>query len=119
MGLRILIAEDDALIAMELEAIAEAEGHRVCGCASTGPEAVALARECRPDVVLMDGFLAEGTSGVFAAAVITGALRIPVIMVSAHLDAQTARDAGATALVPKPFRRTDIGRVLRDAGPTG
>lgn len=112
MGLRILIAEDDALIAMELEAIAEAEGHAVCGWACTGPEAVALAREKRPDLVLLDGFLAEGTSGVFAAAAITGSLGIPVAMVSAHLDEQTARDAGAFALVGKPFKRQDIGQLL-------
>ena len=65
--MRVLIVEDDAIIAMHIAMLVAEFGHEPCATASSGPEAVAKAAELRPDVVLMDIRLAGGSSGVDAA----------------------------------------------------
>ncbi|WP_162937711.1 response regulator [Indioceanicola profundi] len=115
MGLRVLVAEDDVLIAMQLGSILEDLGHDACWFATSGPEAMELARRHKPDLVTMDGHLAAGTSGILAASAISSTLGIPVVMVSGHLDAQTAQDAGAVVLVGKPFQPADIENALHIA----
>ena len=67
---RIIIAEDDGIVAMDFEMLLTSAGHEVCGVAATAAEAITLAATQRPDVILMDGGLAHGTSGIFATAII-------------------------------------------------
>ena len=62
--MRVMIVEDEALIAMHLEMIVVSLGHEVCAVAATAPEAVARAIECSPDVALMGIRLAKGGSGL-------------------------------------------------------
>ena len=62
--LRVLIAEDEALILMQLEFLIEDAGHPVVGTAATSDEAIALARETRPDLVFVDLQLRGGSSGL-------------------------------------------------------
>lgn len=108
--MRVLIAEDEALIRMDLREMLEEEGHTVVGEARDGEQAIALARELAPDVVFMDINM-PGVSGIEAAAVLGEDRVAPVVMVTAFSQAsyvERAVSAGAMAYVVKPFSRTDI-----------
>ncbi len=108
--MRVLIAEDEALIRMDLREMLAEDGHEVVAEARDGAEAVELARRHRPDVVFMDVKM-PGTDGIEAARVI-GAERIaPVVMVTAYSQERyvsEAASAGAMAYVVKPFTKSDV-----------
>lgn len=70
-NVRILIVEDEALVAMEIEAILESAGHQIIGCADNLRDAVSLAGNRQPDVALIDIQLAQGDSGLDVAASLT------------------------------------------------
>ncbi|MDQ3384328.1 MAG: response regulator, partial [Actinomycetota bacterium] len=93
-GLRVLLAEDEALIRMDLaEMLAEA-GHQVVGQAADGDQAVELARELRPDVVVMDVKM-PGMDGISAAELLGREGVAPVVMLTAFSDrnlVERARD---------------------------
>lgn len=118
-GLRILIAEDEALIRMDLaEMLAEA-GHEVVGQAADGEQAVSLARELGPDVVVMDIKMPR-MDGLSAAEVLGQEKIAPVVMLTAFSDkalVERARDAGVMAYVVKPFTVTDILPAVSIARP--
>lgn len=108
--MRVLIAEDEALIRMDLREMLAEEGHEVIGEARDGAEAIARVRELRPDIVFMDVKM-PGTDGLEAARVIGEERLAPVVMVTAfsqqeYIEGATA--AGAMAYVVKPFTRADI-----------
>lgn len=108
--MRVLIAEDEALIRMDLREMLEEEGHEVVGEARDGEEAVRLAESLGPDVVFMDISM-PGLSGIDAACRIGERRIAPVVMVTAFSQAsyvERACEAGAMAYVVKPFSRTDI-----------
>jgi len=69
--MKILIVEDEALVAMEIEAILEAVGHQVIGFADNQSDALALADERQPDIALVDIQLAQGESGLDVAQTLT------------------------------------------------
>ena len=108
--MRVLIAEDEALIRMDMREMLVEEGHEVVGEARDGSEAIELARELTPDVIFMDVKM-PGLDGIAAAAVI-GAERIaPVIMVTAFSQStyvEEASAAGAMGYLVKPFEKKDI-----------
>ena len=89
MMLDVLIVEDEALIAMDLEIQVAAAGHVVVGAVRTADEAVAQAASLLPDVVLMDLRLAEGSSGIDAGRRIYEDCHIRCIYISGNLDAAT------------------------------
>lgn len=108
--MRVLIAEDEALIRMDLREMLAEEGHDVVGEARDGAEAIALARELGPDIVFMDVKM-PGTGGLEAARAISEEKIAPVVMVTAfsqqtYVDEATA--AGAMAYLVKPFQKRDI-----------
>ncbi len=108
--MRVLIAEDEALIRMDLREMLEEEGHEVVGEARDGAEAIELARALGPDVVFMD-ITMPGVSGIEAATVLGEERIAPVVMVTAFSQAthvEQAAAAGAMAYVVKPFSRSDI-----------
>ena len=84
MTARILIVEDEPLIAIDLEATLQRLGFDVCGRASNAREAVELATARRPDLVLMDVYLEKGCDGTKAAKWLNDACDIPVLFVSGH-----------------------------------
>jgi response regulator NasT len=108
--LRILIAEDEALIRLDLREMLEEEGFEVAGEASDGEQAVELARELVPDLVICDIKMPK-LDGIAAAAQITGARIAPVVMLTAFSQRdliERARDAGAMAYLVKPFQKRDL-----------
>jgi two-component system, response regulator PdtaR len=108
--MRVLIAEDEALIRMDLREMLEEEGHEVLGEARDGAEAVSLARALRPDIVFMD-ITMPGVDGIEAAATISAEALAPVVMVTAFSQAtlvEQAARAGAMGYVVKPFAKSDI-----------
>ena len=86
---RVLIVEDEPLIALDLEATLQTLGFDVCGRASNPREAVELATSRRPDLVLMDLYLEEGCEGTKAAKWLNDACDIPVLFVTGHGDRDT------------------------------
>ena len=108
--MRVLIAEDEALIRMDLREMLEEDGHEVVGEARNGREAVDMARSLRPDMIFMDIQMPE-VSGIEAAETITQESLAPIVMVTAFSQAsyvEQAASAGAMAYVVKPFGRNDI-----------
>jgi response regulator NasT len=108
--MRVLIAEDEALIRMDLREMLEEEGHEVVGEARDGAEAIALARAARPDIVFMDVKM-PNVDGIEAARTISEEAIAPVVMLTAFSQAglvEEAAKAGAMGYVVKPFSRNDL-----------
>jgi len=109
-GPRVLVAEDEALIRLDLVELLEGEGYRVIGQAGDGEEAVALAREAKPDLVVMDVKMPK-MDGITAASIIAEERIAPVVMLTAFSQRELvdrAREAGAMAYVVKPFDASDV-----------
>jgi AmiR/NasT family two-component response regulator len=109
-SMRVLIAEDEALIRLDLREMLEEEGFAVVGEAADGEQAIALAKELQPDVVICDIKMPK-MDGITAAAEITGSRTAPVVMLTAFSQRdliERARDAGAMAYLVKPFQKRDL-----------
>lgn len=102
---RVVVAEDEALIRLDVVESLEDAGYRVVGQAANGDEAVELARSERPGVVIMDVKM-PGSDGIAAAKTITEEGIAPVVMLTAFSQqslVKEASDAGAMTYVVKPF----------------
>ena len=93
--LRLLIVEDEAIVAMDLQQRLERLGHQVVGTAATGEAAIQRAEEVWPDITLMDIRLKGEMDGVTAAAEIDRRFGTPVVFLTAHSDTQTVQRATA------------------------
>ncbi|MEN9872167.1 MAG: hypothetical protein RL450_102 [Actinomycetota bacterium] len=108
-GLKVVVAEDEGLIRMDVVSSLEEAGLVVVGQASDGEEAIALATEHEPDLVVMDVKMPR-LDGISAAEKIAE-LKIPVVLLTAFSDAELvsrAAEAGAMAYVTKPFKPSDL-----------
>ena len=113
---RILIIEDEPIIALDLEALARDLGHDVVGVAATRAEAVALARSVRPGLVLADVRLADGSSGIDAVNDILAAESLPVIFITAFPERLlTGERPEPTFLVTKPFNPDMVKALISQA----
>ena len=102
---RVLIIEDEPLIAMHLEQIVEDMGHEVAGMALTHRDALARAHEVSPELVLADIQLADGSSGLAATADILKTFDVPVVFITAYPERLlTGERPEPTFRVTKPFK---------------
>jgi DNA-binding response OmpR family regulator len=128
MSCRVLIVDDEPLIADNLAAMLTAAGHAVCGKTGSAAEAVRLAGELRPDVVLMDVKLPGSKDGIDAASAIVRAVGCGIVFVTAHADVATRvlirSFIPAAEVLSKPVARSEVeaacARVLaRPPGGSG
>ncbi len=107
---RVLVAEDEALIRLDLVELLNDEGYEVVGQAGDGEAAVEMARELEPDLVVMDVKMPK-MDGIAAAEIIASERIAPVVMLTAFSQrdlVEQAREAGAMAYVVKPFDASDV-----------
>ncbi|MHA6720901.1 response regulator [Sphingomonas sp. RS6] len=113
---RVMIIEDEPLIAMDLEQIVRDLGHDVTGVAVTRDEAVALAMEDRPGLVLADIQLADDSSGIDAVKDILAQFSVPVIFITAFPERLlTGERPEPTFLITKPFQRETVKTTISQA----
>ena len=108
--LRVVIAEDEALIRLDLKEMLEEDGYVVAGEAADGEAAVKLTESLKPDLVIMD-IKMPGLDGISAAERITADHLAPVVILTAFSQRELvlrARDAGAMAFLVKPFTKADL-----------
>ncbi|TAK69574.1 MAG: response regulator [Actinomycetota bacterium] len=111
---RVVIAEDESLIRLDLAEMLAEEGYDVVGQAGDGEAAVALAEQLRPDLVILDVKMPV-LDGLSAAERITAARLAPVVMLTAFSQrdlVERARDAGAMAYLVKPFTKADLAPAI-------
>lgn len=107
---RVLIAEDEAIIRLDLREMLEEEGYDVAAEVDNGDDAVRLANELRPDLTILD-IKMPGTDGLTAAREIVSHRWSAVLILTAFSQRElvkTAREAGAYAYVVKPFQKADL-----------
>ncbi len=110
MSIRVVIAEDEAIIRLDLKETLEEEGYEVVGETGRGDEAVALVRDLKPDLAILDVRM-PGLDGLSAAREITAERLAAVLVLTAYSQRnliEEARDAGALAYVVKPFQRSEL-----------
>lgn len=107
---RVLIAEDEALVALGLAELMVSAGHSVVAVAPRADVALDIATRHRPDLCLFDLRLADGTDGLAAALQVQNRLHLPVIVISASIDEWRAQSWGVRRWLPKPV---DTHRLLR------
>ncbi|MDQ0837901.1 response regulator [Sphingomonas faeni] len=113
---KVLIIEDEPIIAMDIETIVRDLGHDVTGVAVTRDEAVALAMETRPGLVLADIQLADDSSGIDAVKDILAEFEVPVIFITAFPERLlTGERPEPTFLITKPFQRSTVKAAISQA----
>ncbi len=110
MSIRVVIAEDEAIIRLDLKETLEEEGYDVVGETGRGDSAVELVRELRPDLAILD-IKMPGMDGLEAARIISDEKICGVLVLTAFSQREVveqARDAGALAYLVKPFQKSDL-----------
>jgi len=110
MTIRVVIAEDEAIIRLDLRETLEEEGYEVVGETGRGDKAVELARELRPDLAILDIKMPQ-MDGLEAARIIGAEKICGVLMLTAFSQREVveeARDAGALAFLVKPYQKSDL-----------
>ncbi|TWH47793.1 ANTAR domain-containing response regulator [Sporomusa sp. KB1] len=108
--LRIVIADNESIIRMDLKEILEEAGHTVVGEATDGVKAVELARKCHPDLVIMDIKMPE-MDGITAAKIISNEKLAPVLLLTAFSQkeiVEKAKDSGVLAYLVKPVKEANL-----------
>jgi AmiR/NasT family two-component response regulator len=114
---RVVIADDESLIRMDLREMLTNQGYLVVGEVGDGRSAVNLARELRPDIVIMDIKMPD-MDGIEAAKIMTEERIAPVLLLSAYSQqelVQRARQAGVAGYLVKPFRESDLPPAIEVA----
>jgi AmiR/NasT family two-component response regulator len=117
VALRILVAEDETIIRLDLRSLLEGAGFEVCAEARDGEEAVALARSEQPDLAILDVKMPR-LDGIEAARRILDERPIPVVMLTAYGQEELvsrAVEAGVFGYLVKPFRESDLLPAIRTA----
>jgi len=111
---RILIADDESIILMDLREMLANLGYLIVGEASDGQSAVNMARELRPDLVVMD-IMMPAMDGIEAAKLLTAERIAPVLLLTAYSQVdlvERAKDAGVVGYLVKPFRESNLAPAI-------
>jgi DNA-directed RNA polymerase specialized sigma24 family protein len=112
----VLIIEDEAFIAMDLEGLVEGLGHRVLGVARTHAAAVTMAKAKRPGLILADIQLADGSSGLDAVNELLRSFEVPVIFITAYPERFLTGERPEPAfLIAKPYQPATVSAVISQA----
>ena len=116
---KILVVEDEALVALGVSSLMEDMGHEVCGVATSVAEAVELSRAHGPDLVLMDVNLQEGGNGIDAAHQLRAFERPPIVLfLTSYVDSETRRrmeEAQPFGIVQKPYAESQLQQTVAKA----
>lgn len=113
---QVMIVEDEAIIALHIQSIVKGVGHEVIGVARTHAEAVKMANETKPELVLADISLADGSSGIDAVKEILEIIDVPVIFVTAFPERLlTGERPEPTFLITKPFEPIMLTAIIAQA----
>lgn len=115
---KILIIDDEAIIGLQLEAIVSSMGLEVVGVGTSGKEALAMAKELNPDLILMDIVMRGGMNGIDAGSKIKSKFKIPIIFITAHADNKWVRKAkhiDPFGYILKPFQEEQIKAIVEIA----
>lgn len=115
--LRILIADDEAVIRLGLRTMLEAQGYRVVGEAADGARVLDLAAKLRPDLVFLD-IKMPGMDGLQAARRLMNERAVPAVILTAYGDrefVEAAKNAGVLAYLVKPVRESELGPTIQIA----
>lgn len=110
--LRILVVEDEFLIALELESLLQDAGHDVVGIAASFQEAISLAEALRPDLAFVDIHLADGLTGVEIARTLSDQHRVTVLFMTANAKRIPEDFAGARGVIAKPYTEHGVKEAL-------
>lgn len=115
-GSRILIIEDDIWIANHLQDILQSDGHTIVGIAKTAERAVELARDTKPNLIISDVRLEDGSSGIISTIEIQRQNRIPTIFVTAFPEmVERLRPISCAAIIAKPFNDNEVRSSVASA----
>jgi two-component system cell cycle sensor histidine kinase/response regulator CckA len=115
---RILIVEDEAIVSLDIQNRLQRLGYEVVGIADTGLEALELARDEQPDIVLMDIHIYGDIDGIETSRLIRKEIDVPVVFLTANSDKNTiqrAQETGPFAYVIKPFKDTELNSTIEIA----
>lgn len=108
--IRVLIAEDEPIVRMDLRELLESQDYQIVGEAPDGQSAINIARREKPDVIIMD-IRMPGMDGIEAAKILTEEEIAPVIFLTAYSDrelVEKAKEVGVVAYLVKPFKENDL-----------
>lgn len=111
--LRVLIVEDEALLAMELESLLIEAGHEVIGWATSADDAVVLAKVKQPDLAFVDLQLKDGDTGIALAAQIRAVADSLVVFITANIALLPEDYAGAVGVIAKPYSISGLQAVMQ------
>jgi len=112
---KIMVVEDESIIALDIKSRLKRLGYNIPAVVSSGEEAIKLAGEIRPDLVLMDILLKGSLNGIEAAKIINSEICIPVIFLSSFSDNKTmeeARSASPYGYLIKPFNEIELKKKI-------
>jgi len=115
---RILVVEDESIVAMDISSCLTGLGYSVVGCSPSGEEALVMVAESRPDLVLMDIRLQGEMSGIDAARSIMARYEVPSLFLTSYVDRDIlteAKEINAVGYVLKPFEERELGVAVEMA----
>lgn len=110
--LRILVVEDEILIALELESLLQDLGHEVVGIAASSEDALTLGQDLKPDLAFVDIHLADGPSGIEVARHLAAQHRVTVLFMTANAKRIPEDFAGAWGVIVKPYTERGVREAL-------
>jgi len=115
MKLKILIVEDESIIALDIASKLKKNGYEIAGIADTAKNALQIAADCEPDIALLDISIKGETDGIHLAKMLNDTKQIPIIYITSYSDRHTVERARLTfpyAYLIKPFRDIDLFNAI-------